>query len=505
VVGGRACHSRGGRVRSWSSVYMSMEHENSFNELVAAEVGAIAAAVGVNIGDLLTGSTSRGALDELEGIAGKFFGVPWLVTLVSDPALDDAAFGRALSRIAAERVAEGLVDPFFVALNAYLTKRSWMGDHDEDFSTTHWGEDASFVFGILRKSLRAVAAARGVPDSVSAALLPAPAASVVDSGAGATSAPPLPATGETAAPRPPWLDPPTGTAGGSAGASSGGKPATIPPAHPALMKRMSSVASDGGYRDARARLTEVLGDDHAIWSVLESLRLSLRWKEKIHIMYVRLGFNLKQGVKAWWLANSAAVEAIDPACTLASLYDTPFQYWLPVLRGQAPLADLVAAARAFATERAMWRDAEWGYTIQPHRTNFKVGDTAGSAAAAAAAAAAGDASGALPDLRGTPCSTGTDGAVVGVARVVPTLAQANIVQPGDIIVTHYTSPAWTPLLSLARAIVLEEGGILSHGAVVARECGIPAVASVRGVTAAVRSGDTLYVDGATGEVRVLSR
>jgi phosphoenolpyruvate synthase/pyruvate phosphate dikinase len=87
----------------------------------------------------------------------------------------------------------------------------------------------------------------------------------------------------------------------------------------------------------------------------------------------------------------------------------------------------------------------------------------------------------------------------------PHAAQASLVQPGDIIVTHYTSPAWTPLLSLARAIVLEEGGILSHGAVVARECGIPAVASVRGVTASVRSGDSLYVDGATGEVRVLSR
>ena len=53
--------------------------------------------------------------------------------------------------------------------------------------------------------------------------------------------------------------------------------------------------------------------------------------------------------------------------------------------------------------------------------------------------------------------------------------QARDVRTGEILVAEYTSPAWTPLFSLVVGIVLEHGGMLSHGAVVARECGIPAV------------------------------
>ena len=57
--------------------------------------------------------------------------------------------------------------------------------------------------------------------------------------------------------------------------------------------------------------------------------------------------------------------------------------------------------------------------------------------------------------------------------------QAREVRAGEILVAAYTSPAWTPLFSLVAGIVLEHGGMLSHGAVVARECGIPCVAQVR--------------------------
>ena len=71
---------------------------------------------------------------------------------------------------------------------------------------------------------------------------------------------------------------------------------------------------------------------------------------------------------------------------------------------------------------------------------------------------------------------------------------------GEIVVAPATDPSWTSLLTLGRAIVLEMGGPLSHGAIVARELGIPAVVDVRGATDLVRTGDRITVDGALGTV-----
>jgi pyruvate,water dikinase len=62
---------------------------------------------------------------------------------------------------------------------------------------------------------------------------------------------------------------------------------------------------------------------------------------------------------------------------------------------------------------------------------------------------------------------------------------------------------WTPLFLTAGALVMEVGGIMSHGAVVAREYGIPAVVGVKDATRLLRDGEMLEVDGATGEVRRL--
>ena len=93
----------------------------------------------------------------------------------------------------------------------------------------------------------------------------------------------------------------------------------------------------------------------------------------------------------------------------------------------------------------------------------------------------------------------------GPARVITSLAtQASTVQPGDIIVATYTSPAWTPLFSLVVGILLEDGGMLSHGAVVARECGIPAVTQIQDATVAIKTGDIIRVDGEAGTVTILS-
>ena len=77
--------------------------------------------------------------------------------------------------------------------------------------------------------------------------------------------------------------------------------------------------------------------------------------------------------------------------------------------------------------------------------------------------------------------------------------------PGTILVCPMTTPAWTQLFSQARGLVTDIGGILTHGSIVAREYGIPAVASLRDSTQRLCTGDLLQVDGGVGEVMVLGR
>jgi pyruvate,water dikinase len=95
------------------------------------------------------------------------------------------------------------------------------------------------------------------------------------------------------------------------------------------------------------------------------------------------------------------------------------------------------------------------------------------------------------------------GVVRGRARVIRTLAEANQLQQGDILVTEATMPPWTPYFSLVAAIVTDTGGILSHAAVVAREVGIPAVVGTRVATATITDGQVIEVDGGAGVVRVV--
>lgn len=103
-------------------------------------------------------------------------------------------------------------------------------------------------------------------------------------------------------------------------------------------------------------------------------------------------------------------------------------------------------------------------------------------------------------LTGVPCSPGI---VEGRARVITRLDDAGRLQPGEILVAPYTNPGWTPLFSLAGAVVMEEGGLLSHGAVVARECGVPAVLQVKDATLLIRDSQLIRVDGSRGTVELL--
>ncbi|WP_433374836.1 PEP/pyruvate-binding domain-containing protein [Streptosporangium sp. CA-115845] len=99
-------------------------------------------------------------------------------------------------------------------------------------------------------------------------------------------------------------------------------------------------------------------------------------------------------------------------------------------------------------------------------------------------------------LTGTPASAGT---VTGAARVVLDPVGAHL-EPGEILVCPSTDPGWTPLFLTAGGLVMEMGGANSHGAVVAREYGIPAVVGVSGATEHIVTGQEITVDGASGVV-----
>ncbi len=104
------------------------------------------------------------------------------------------------------------------------------------------------------------------------------------------------------------------------------------------------------------------------------------------------------------------------------------------------------------------------------------------------------------EIKGHP---GSPGSVQGIARVVSDLPDAKKISPGEILVTRFTLPSWTPLFANIAAVVTDSGGILSHSAIVAREYGIPAVVGAEMATSAIQDGKMIEVNGDTGIVRII--
>jgi phosphoenolpyruvate synthase/pyruvate phosphate dikinase len=102
-------------------------------------------------------------------------------------------------------------------------------------------------------------------------------------------------------------------------------------------------------------------------------------------------------------------------------------------------------------------------------------------------------------LVGLPVSAGT---VEGRARVILDIAEADL-EPGDILVTAYTDPSWTPLFVTIKGLVTEVGGVMTHGAVIAREYGLPAVVGVEHATRLIRDGQRIRLHGTDGYVEIL--
>jgi pyruvate,water dikinase len=102
-------------------------------------------------------------------------------------------------------------------------------------------------------------------------------------------------------------------------------------------------------------------------------------------------------------------------------------------------------------------------------------------------------------LVGLPVSAGI---IEGRARVIHDMAEADL-EPGDILVTAYTDPSWSPLFVAITGLVTEVGGVMTHGAVIAREYGLPAVVGVEHATRLIRDGQRIRVHGTDGYVEIL--
>lgn len=105
------------------------------------------------------------------------------------------------------------------------------------------------------------------------------------------------------------------------------------------------------------------------------------------------------------------------------------------------------------------------------------------------------------EVKGSPMSQGF---AQGKARVVASFEEAHLIQKGEILITTATDTGWTPYFPLLAGVVTEVGGPLSHGAVVAREYGLPCIVGVEGITTMLATGDYVQLDGNKGLLRKIA-
>ncbi|MCB9703286.1 MAG: phosphoenolpyruvate synthase [Myxococcales bacterium] len=250
----------------------------------------------------------------------------------------------------------------------------------------------------------------------------------------------------------------------------------------------------GGAADLE-HATRAAEAEAAIDAVAATAGLGRRWLVRGLLRRARAVIGLREVPKLELVRSIAVVRAlarrIGGALVEAGRIDAVddvFFLRLAEIAAAIDGADLRAeiAARAAARAHEMRRR---------HVPRFILSD--GSEPGAGGGAAAVDA----PDgaLRGAAASTGV---IRGVAHVVLDPREARLA-PGEILVAPATDPGWTPLFLAASGLVMEMGGAMSHGAVVAREYGIPAVVGVADATSKIRSGQVIEVDGGNGIVRVI--
>lgn len=236
--------------------------------------------------------------------------------------------------------------------------------------------------------------------------------------------------------------------------------------------------SQARYRSALAGLDRGLRSELAVHRAMLSLREQMR--ERSTRMY-RL-------VRVAALALGRRLHAAGLVETSEAVMHLPFPELIVLARAfavagsNATVAGLLASLRRRRDYHLGFRNYPRPDEIMPRRTAAPVGESSGG-------------------LRGIVCSPGI---VEAPVRVLDSVDQADQVRDGEILVTAYTDPAWTPLFRRIAGLITETGGVLSHGAVVSREYGIPAVLGVKGARRTLRTGMRVRLDGETGTITPLS-
>lgn len=210
---------------------------------------------------------------------------------------------------------------------------------------------------------------------------------------------------------------------------------------------------------------------------LERMRSFLWWREELRDLSSQMYHQIRRFtlVVGNRLAHNAQLESQD------DIFFLPVDRTLALTRGQV---SLVEAQEEVARRRDYFQSFR-NYQNPPD-IGFEVHETPKSNGSRRHA--------------GIPCSPGC---VEGTAKVIVDVEDARRLRDGDVLVTRFTDPGWTPVFGMISGVVTETGGTLSHAAVIAREYGIPAVLAVAGITSSLKDGQRIRVDGDSGEVVVL--
>lgn len=214
---------------------------------------------------------------------------------------------------------------------------------------------------------------------------------------------------------------------------------------------------------------------------------SIAARERVRLKQAQMYFKMKQVCLAFadeLVAQSVLDESediffleYDEISRLLNFDEMNAEYWRALV----------------ALRRSKWADAvEKGENLRSFAFAFDGGFIDQDQQAASAASTADD------SMTGLPACGGV---VRGRAVVLASIHQADQLRKGDILVTRQTDPGWICAFPLISGLVVERGGMLSHGAIVAREFGIPAVVGVKSVTETICTGDLIEVDGNQGAVR----
>ena len=101
-------------------------------------------------------------------------------------------------------------------------------------------------------------------------------------------------------------------------------------------------------------------------------------------------------------------------------------------------------------------------------------------------------------------SSACGGSVTAPAAVLTDVREAHHLRRGDVLVTRQTDPGWAPVFCLISGLVIERGGMLSHGAIIAREFGLPCVVGIKDATRRIEHGALVTVDGDRGTCSIVS-